>query len=92
MCRQYISEQTLNMSDNALDFHIGTSTLGSDNCVLSSYLPDGTLMAREFRLVCTIVDDVGKIRQCMMYYSSGLPVQLFGTERVTDRVPDLERL
>ena len=27
----------------------------------------------------------GTIRQCTMYYPSGLPVQLFGTERVTDR-------
>ena len=33
----------------------------------------------------TVVDDEGTIRQCTMYYPSGLPVQLFGTERVTDR-------
>ncbi len=140
--------------------------LGADNRVLSSYLPDGTLLAREFRSVRTrtvvrvnskgdtivrtirepvadrtlyrgdweisgsvwrlntpegiatvvkgaaataaqtdagrtfthlwyvrdrlgsvrtVVDDEGTIRQCTMYYPSGLPVQLFGTERVTDR-------
>ena len=35
--------------------------------------------------VRTVVDDNGTIRQCTMYYPSGLPVQLFGTERVTDR-------
>ncbi len=35
--------------------------------------------------VRTVVDDEGTIRQCTMYYPSGLPVQLFGTERVTDR-------
>lgn len=84
MCRQYISEQALNMGDNALDFHIGTFTLGSDNRALSSYLPDGTLMAREFRSVHTVMDDNGTIRQCTMYYSSGLPVQLGGMERATD--------
>ena len=33
----------------------------------------------------TVVDDEGTIRQCTMFYPSGLPVQLFGTERVTDR-------
>ena len=33
----------------------------------------------------TVVDDAGTIRQCTMYYPSGLPVQLFGTERVSDR-------
>jgi len=138
--------------------------LTPDNRVLSSYLPDGTLMAREFRSVRTrttvrvnskgdtvvrtirepvidrtlyrgdweingsvwrlntpegiatvvkdadatadntgrtfthlwyvrdrlgsvrtVVDDAGTIRQCTMFYPSGLPVQLFGTERVTDR-------
>ena len=39
------------------------------------------------RLGCvrTVVDDAGTIRQCTMFYPSGLPVQLFGTERVTDR-------
>ena len=35
--------------------------------------------------VRTVVDDEGTIRQCTMYYPSGLPVQLFGTKRVTDR-------
>ena len=35
--------------------------------------------------VRTVLDDKGTIRQCTMYYPSGLPVQLFGTERVTDR-------
>ena len=35
--------------------------------------------------VRTVVDDAGTIRQCTMFYPSGLPVQLFGTERVTDR-------
>ncbi len=35
--------------------------------------------------VRTVVDDNGTIRQCTMFYPSGLPVQLFGTERVTDR-------
>ena len=35
--------------------------------------------------VRTVVDDEGTIRQCTMYYPSGLPVQLFGTERVSDR-------
>ena len=35
--------------------------------------------------VRTVVDDEGTIRQCTMFYPSGLPVQLFGTERVTDR-------
>ncbi len=35
--------------------------------------------------VRTILDDDGTIRQCTMYYTSGLPVQLFGTERVSDR-------
>ena len=35
--------------------------------------------------VRTVVDDAGTIRQCTMCYPSGLPVQLFGTERVTDR-------
>ena len=138
--------------------------LTPDNRVLSSYLPDGTLMAREFRSVRTrttvrvnskgdtvvrtirepvidrtlyrgdweingsvwrlntpegiatvvkdadatadntgrtfthlwyvrdrlgsvrtVVDDAGTIRQCTIFYPSGLPVQLFGTERVTDR-------
>ena len=136
--------------------------LGADNRVLSSYLPDGTLMTRQFRSVRTrtivrvnskgdtivrtirepvidhtlyrgdweingtvwrlntpegiatvvkngtdadagrtfthlwyvrdrlgsvrtVVDDNGTIRQCTMFYPSGLPVQLFGTERVTDR-------
>ena len=136
--------------------------LTPDNRALSSYLPDGTLMAREFRSVRTrttvrvnskgdtivrtirepvidrtlyrgdweisgstwrlntpegiarvvnsgatsaagrtfthlwyvrdrlgsvrtVVDDEGTIRQCTMYYPSGLPVQLFGTKRVTDR-------
>ena len=136
--------------------------LGADNRVLSSYLPDGTLIARDFRSVRTrtvvrvnskgdtivrtirepvidrtlyrgdweisgsvwrlntpegiarvvnngatsdagrtfthlwyvrdrlgsvrtVLDDDGTIRQCTMYYPSGLPVQLFGTERVTDR-------
>ena len=33
----------------------------------------------------TVLDDAGTIRQCTMFYPSGLPVQLFGTERVTDR-------
>ena len=33
----------------------------------------------------SILDDNGTIRQCTMFYPSGLPVQLFGTERVTDR-------
>ena len=33
----------------------------------------------------TVVDDNGTIRQCTMFYPSGLPVQLFDTERVTDR-------
>ena len=33
----------------------------------------------------TAVDDEGTIWQCTMYYPSGLPVQLFGTERVSDR-------
>ena len=39
------------------------------------------------RLGCvrTVVDDDGTILQCTMFYPSGLPVQLFGTERVTDR-------
>ena len=142
--------------------------LGADNRVLSSYLPDGTLIARDFRSVRTrtvvrvnskgdtivrtirepvidrtlyrgdweisgsvwrlntpegiatvvkntstsdaqggasagrtfthlwyvrdrlgsvrtVLDDEGTIRQCTMFYPSGLPVQLFGTERVTDR-------
>ncbi len=138
--------------------------LTPDNRVLSSYLPDGTLMAREFRSVRTrttvrvnskgdtivrtirepvidhkfyrgdweisgsvwrlnapegiatvakdadatadnigrtfthlwyvrdrlgsvrtVVDDAGTIRQCTMFYPSGLPMQLFGTERVSDR-------
>ena len=138
--------------------------LTPDNRVLSSYLPDGTLMAREFRSVRTrttvrvnskgdtvvrtirepvidrtlyrgdweingsvwrlntpegiatvvkdadatadntgrtfthlwyvrdrlgsvrtVLDDKSTIRQCTMFYPSGLPVQLFGTERVTDR-------
>ena len=35
--------------------------------------------------VRTVLDDAGTIRQCTMFYPSGLPVQLFGTERVTDR-------
>ena len=35
--------------------------------------------------VRTVVDENGTIRQCTMFYPSGLPVQLFGTERVTDR-------
>ena len=35
--------------------------------------------------VRTVVDDNGTIRQCTMFYPSGLPVQLFGTKRVTDR-------
>ena len=35
--------------------------------------------------VRTVVDDEGTIRQCTMFYPSGLPVQLFGTERVSDR-------
>ena len=35
--------------------------------------------------VRTVLDDEGAIRQCTMYYPSGLPVQLFGTERVSDR-------
>ncbi len=35
--------------------------------------------------VRTVVDDAGTIRQCTMFYPSGLPVQLFGNERVTDR-------
>ncbi len=35
--------------------------------------------------VRTVVDDAGTIRQCTMFYPSGLPVQLFGTERVSDR-------
>ena len=33
----------------------------------------------------TVLDDDGTILQCTMYYPSGLPVQLFGTERVSDR-------
>ena len=41
------------MSDNALNSHWNTTLLGADNRVLSSYLPDGTLMAREFRSVRT---------------------------------------
>ena len=160
--------RTLNMSDNALNSHCGTILPGPDNRVFSSYLPDGTLIARDFRSVRTrttvrvnskgdtivrtirepvidrmlyrgdweisgsvwrlntpegiatvvkntstsdaqggasaertfthqwyvrdrlgsvrtVVDDEGTIRQCTMYYPSGLPVQLFGTERVTDR-------
>ncbi len=35
--------------------------------------------------VRTVLDDEGAIRQCTMFYPSGLPVQLFGTERVSDR-------
>ena len=35
--------------------------------------------------VRTVLDDNGTIRQCTMFYPSGLPVQLFGTKRVTDR-------
>ena len=35
--------------------------------------------------VRTVLDDAGTIRQCTMFHPSGLPVQLFGTERVTDR-------
>ena len=35
--------------------------------------------------VRTVLDDKDTIRQCTMFYPSGLPVQLFGTERVTDR-------
>ena len=158
------------MSDSILKFQNSTSSLGPDNRVFSSYLPDGTLMARQFRSVRTrtvvrvnskgdtivrtirepvigrtlyrgdweingsgtvwrlntpegiatvvknastsdaqggasagrtfthlwyvrdrlgsvrtVVDDNGTIRQCTMFYPSGLPVQLFGTERVTDR-------
>ena len=41
------------MSDNALNSHWNTTLLGADNRVLSSYLPDGTLMARDFRSVRT---------------------------------------
>ncbi len=150
------------MSGNTLKFQNNTSSLGPDNCVFSSYLPDGTLMTRQFRSVRTrtvvrvnskgdtivrtvrelvidhtryrgdweingsvwrlntpegiarvvnsgatsdggrtfthlwyvrdrlgsvrtVVDDEGTIRQCTMFYPSGLPVQLFGTKRVTDR-------
>ena len=156
------------MSDSILKFQNSTSSLGPDNRVFSSYLPDGTLMARQFRSVRTrttvrvnskgdtivrtirepvidrtlyrgdweingsvwrlntpegiatvvkntstsdaqggasagrtfthlwyvrdrlgsvrtVLDDEGTIRQCTMFYPSGLPVQLFGTERVTDR-------
>ena len=39
----------------------------------------------EVSTTCIVVDDEGTIRQCTMFYPSGLPVQLFGTERVTDR-------
>ena len=153
-----------NMSNNASELHLGASLLGPDNRVYSSYLPDGTLMARQFRSVRTrtvvrvnskgdtivrtirepvidhtryrgdweidgsgtvwrlntpegiatvvkngttsdagrtfthlwyvrdrlgsvrtVMDDNGTIRQCTMFYPSGLPVQLFGTERMTDR-------
>ena len=157
-----------NMSNNASELHIGTSSFEPDNRVLSSYLADGTLTKRYFssmrtrttvrvnskgdtivrtirepvidrtlyrgdweisgsvwrlntpegiarvvknastsdaqggasvgrtfthlwyvrdRLgsVRTVLDDNGTIRQCTMFYPSGLPVQLFGTERVTDR-------
>ena len=35
--------------------------------------------------ISIVVDDDGTILQCTMFYPSGLPVQLFGTERVTDR-------
>ncbi len=42
-----------NMSNNALELHLGASLLGPDNRVLSSYLPDGTLMTRQFRSVRT---------------------------------------
>ncbi len=35
--------------------------------------------------VRTVLDDNGTIRQCTMFYPSGLPVQIFGTERVSDR-------
>lgn len=80
------------MNNNELDFHIVTSSLGADNHVLSSYIPDGIVIARDFCSVRTVMDDEGTIRQCTMYYSSGLPAQLFGTGRVTDRVTDLERL
>ena len=150
------------MSDNALNSHCGTILPGPDNRVFSSYLPDGTLIARDFRSVRTrttvrvnykgdtivrtirepvadrtlyrgdweisgsvwrlntpegiarvikggtdadagrtfthlwyvrdrlgsvrtVLDDEGTIRQCTMFYPSGLPVQLFRTERVTDR-------
>ena len=150
------------MNDNTLEPHCGITLHGADNRVFSSYLPDGTLLAREFRSVRTrtvvrvnskgdtivrtirepvadrtlyrgdweisgsvwrlntpediarvvkdgtdadagrtfthlwyvrdrlgsvrtVVDNAGTIRQCTMFYPSGLPVQLFGTERVTDR-------
>ncbi len=42
--------RALNMSDNALNSHCNTTLLGPDNRVFSSYLPDGTLMARHFVL------------------------------------------
>ena len=152
------------MSDSTLKSHCDTTPLGPDNKDYSSYLPDGTLMSRQFysvrtrtvvrvnskgdtivrtirepvvshrtlyrgdweisgngtvwrintpegiatvvnngadaagrtythlwyvrdRLgsVRTVVDDEGTIRQCTMFYPSGVPVQLFGTERVSDR-------
>ena len=152
------------MRDNTLRFTKNASFLGMSNKGYSSYLPDGTLLAREFRSVRTrttmrvnskgdtivrtirepvidhkfyrgdweisgsvwrlnapegiatvakdadatadnigrtfthlwyvrdrlgsvrtVLDDDGTILQCTMYYPSGLPVQLFGTERVTDR-------
>ena len=154
------------MNGNVLRFPNNTSFIDVGNKVYSSYLPDGTLIARDFRSVRTrttvrvnskgdtivrtirepvidhtlyrgdweisgypgsgvwrlntpegiarvvkngatsdagrtfthlwyvrdrlgsvrtVVDDNGTIRQCTMFYPSGLPVQLFGTERVTDR-------
>ena len=152
------------MRDNTLRFTKNASFLGMSNKGYSSYLPDGTLLAREFRSVRTrttmrvnskgdtivrtirepvidhkfyrgdweisgsvwrlnapegiatvakdadatadnigrtftllwyvrdrlgsvrtVLDDAGTIRQCTIFYPSGLPVQIFGTERVTDR-------
>ena len=164
MRKQHMCKRRLSMSDSTLKSHCDTTPLGPDNKDYSSYLPDGTLMSRQFysvrtrtvvrvnskgdtivrtirepvvshrtlyrgdweisgngtvwrintpegiatvvnngadaagrtythlwyvrdRLgsVRTVVDDEGTIRQCTMFYPSGVPVQLFGTERVSDR-------